>query len=161
MDPVSLTLGILPIVTSAVSGFSILRRKIHLMRHYRKEVEWLRTKVEVQARCFKGQIHHLVIDTLDARKAQSLIRDDDHVYWKNKDVDGIFAKHIGELSPEFIAAIQEVKAALVQIEAKLAIFALPDETVSLAVLKIALTTANSVSAVFPVQSYKRQVSNCL
>jgi hypothetical protein len=121
----------------------------------------LRTKVDVQARCFKGEIHHLVIDTLDARKAQSLIRDNDHAYWKNKDVDGTLAKHIGELSPEFITAIQEIKAALVQIEAKLAIFALPDEALSSAVPKIALTTANSVSAVFPVQSYKRQVSNCL
>src|SRR4051812_39733866 len=161
MEPVSLTLGILPIFFTAVQGFSILQQKIHLLRHYRKEVEWLRTKVDVQARCFKGEIHHLFIDTLDARKAQSLIRDDDHAHWKNKDLDGTLAKHMGELYPEFIRAIREVKAASVQIEAKLAIFAPPDVTVSSAVPKIALTTANSVSAVSPVQSYERQVSNCL
>jgi len=128
MDPVSLTLNILPIFFSAVDGFSLLQKKIRLMRHYRKEVQWLRTKVDVQARCFKGEIHHLVIDTLDARKAQSLIRDDDHPYWKNKDLDSTLAKHIGELSPEFIRAIQGVEAASVQIKAKLAIFAQPDET---------------------------------
>lgn len=161
MDPVSLTLSILPIFFSAVDGFSILQKKIHLMRHYRKEVEWLRTKVDVQARCFKGEIHHLVIDTLDARQAQSLIRDDDHAYWKSKGLNGTLAKHIGELSPQFIRAIQEVEAASVQIRVKLAIFSQPDETVRSAVPKIALTTANSVSAVSPVQSYERQVSNCL
>jgi hypothetical protein len=161
MDPVSITLGILPIFLSAVQGFSILQQKIHSLRHYRKEVEWLRTKVDVQARCFKGEIHHLVIDALDARKAQSLIRDDDHAHWKNKDVEGTLAKHMGELSHEFIRAIREVLEALVQIQAKLAIFAPPDVTVNSAVPKIALTTANSVSAVSPVQSYERQVSNCL
>jgi hypothetical protein len=161
MDPVSLTLNILPIFFSAVDGFSILQKKIRLMRHYRKEVQWLRTKVDVQARCFKGEIYHLVIDTLDARKAQLLIRDDDHPYWKNKDLESTLAKHIGELSPEFIRAVREVDAALVQIKAKLAIFAQPDETVSSALPKIALTTANSVSAVSPVQSYERKVSNCL
>lgn len=161
MDPASLTLGILPIFLSAVQGFSILLQKIHLLRHYRKEVEWLRTKVDVQARCFKGEIHHLVIDTLDARKAQSLIRDDDHAHWKNKDVDGTIMEHMGELYPEFIRAIEGVKAASVQIEAKLAIFAPPDVTVSSAVPKRALTTANSVSAVSPVQSHERQVSICL
>src|SRR5438045_9278575 len=96
MDPLSITLGILPIFFSAVQGFSIIQKKIHSLRHYRKEVEWLRTKVDVQARCFKGEIHHLVIDTLDARKAQSLIRDDDHVHWKNKDGESTIKDQQGE-----------------------------------------------------------------
>jgi len=161
MDPVSLTLATLPIFFTAVQGFSILQEKIHLLRHYRKEVEWLRTKVDVQAHCFKGEIHHLVIDTVDVRKAQSLIRDDDHAHWKTKDLNDTLEKHMGELYPEFNRAILSVKESSEQIVAKLAIFAPPDVTVSSAVPKIALTTANSVSAVSPVQSYERQVSNCL
>jgi hypothetical protein len=130
MDPLSISLGILPIFFSAVQGFSFLQQKIHTLRHYRKEIEWLRTKVDVQARCFKGEIHHLVIDTLDARRAQSLIRDDDHAYWKNKDVESTLAHHIGGLSDEFVIAMQEVTKALVQIQAKLAVFAPPDVTVN-------------------------------
>jgi hypothetical protein len=130
MDPLSITLGILPIFFTAVQGFSILQQKVHLLRHYRKEVEWLRTKVDVQARCFKGEIHHLVIDTLDARRAQSLIRDDDHAYWKTKDVEGTLANHMGGLSHEFVRAMREIIEALVQIQAKLAVFAPPDVTVN-------------------------------
>lgn len=161
MDPISLTLGILPIAFAAVQGLSILQQKIQLLRHYRREVKWLRTKVGVQARCFKGEIHHLFIDTLDARKAQSLIRDNDHAHWGNKDLDGTLAEHLGELSPEFITAILEIKAASEQIAAKLARFAPPDVTVSSAGPTGALTTANSVSAVSPAQSYERQVSTGL
>jgi hypothetical protein len=157
MDPVSPSLGILPIF----QGFSNLQQKIHSLRPYRKEVKWLRTRVNGQVRCFNHQISRLVINTLGARKAQSLIRDDDHAHWKNKDLDGPLEKHVGELFHEFIRAIREVKAALEQIEAKLAIFAPPDVMVSSAVPKIALTTANSVSAVSPVRSYERRVSNCL
>lgn len=158
MDSVSRTLGILPIL----QGFSNLQEKIHSLRHYRKEVKWLRIRVKGQVRCFNQQINHLAIDTFGNRKAQSLlIRDDDHAHWKNKDLDGPLKRHMGELLDEFIGAIGKVKAALEQIEAKLAIFAPPDVMVSSAVPKIAFTTANSVSAVSPVQSYERRVSNCL
>jgi hypothetical protein len=160
MDPASFALSTLPILFTAIQGFLFLQQKINLLRHYRKEVEWLRTKVDVQALCFKNEIHHLLIDALDAYTAQSLIRDDGHAHWKNKGLDDALKKHMGDMHPVFIKVVEEVRAASVQIMAKLSVFAQPDVTVSSAVPKIALTTANSVSAVSPVQSYERQVANC-
>jgi hypothetical protein len=126
-----IALGVVPIFFGAVRGFSLLRNKLHLLRHYRKEVKWLRTKVEVQSLCFKGEVHHVVIDTLDTHTAQSLITDDDHRYWKDKDLEAQLKRHMGELHPEFLRALEEVKKALMQIEAKLAVFATPDTTVRL------------------------------
>jgi hypothetical protein len=124
-----IALGVVPIFFGAVRGFSILRDKLHLLRHYRKEVKWLRTKVEVQSLCFKSEVHHVIIDILDTHTAQSLITDDDHKYWKDKDLEGQLRRHMGELHPEFHRALEEVKKALMQIEAKLAVFAAPDKTV--------------------------------
>ncbi|KAK0655631.1 hypothetical protein B0T16DRAFT_302382, partial [Cercophora newfieldiana] len=112
-----IALGVVPIFFGAVRGFSILQGKIHLLRHYRKEVKWLRTKVDVQSRCFKGEVHHVVIDTLDTHTAQSLITDDDHKYWKDKNLEGQLKRHMGELHAEFVRALEEVKSALMQIEA--------------------------------------------
>jgi hypothetical protein len=128
-----LALAIVPIFFGAVRGFTILQDKIHLLRHYRKEVGWLRTRVDVQARCFRGEVHHVVIDTLDTPTAQSLITDDSHTYWKSQDLEAHLVRHMGELHPEFIRAIEEVKAGLTYIEAKLSVFAQPDVNVSLPV----------------------------
>ena len=123
-------LAVVPIFLGAFKGFTMVKEKMHLLRHYRKEVEWLRKKVDVQARCFKGEIHHVCIDTLDTQMAQSLITNDAHAYWNSKALEDTLMAHMGDLYPEFCRAMDEVKKALVQIEAKLAVYAPPDVTVS-------------------------------
>lgn len=121
-----IALAVVPIFFGALRGFKIVKEKVHLLRHYRKEVKWLRKRVEVQARCFKGEVHYVCIDTLDTQTAQSLITDDDHVYWNSDALDATLRAHMGDLYDEFCQAMKEVKDALVQIEAKLAVFAAPD-----------------------------------
>ncbi|KAK0721114.1 hypothetical protein B0H67DRAFT_609558 [Lasiosphaeris hirsuta] len=121
-------LAIVPIFFSTVRGFMIVKEKVQLLRHYRKEVEWLRTRVDVQARCFKGEVHYMCIDALDTHTAQSLITDDAHAYWKSQDLEATLETHMGDLYPQFGRAIEEVKGALAQIEAKLAVFAPLDAT---------------------------------
>jgi len=126
-----LALAVVPIFFGAVRGFTILQDKIHLLRHYRKEVGWLRTRVDVQARCFQGEVHRVVIDTFDTPTAQSLITDDSHKYWKSQDLEAHLIRHMGKQHPQFIRAIEEVKASLTHIEAKLSVYAQPDVNVSL------------------------------
>jgi hypothetical protein len=133
-DPVSLVFGIAPIFLACVEGFLVLKQKTQLLHHHRREIDWLRTKVEVQTHCFKGEIHHLIIDTFDARMAQLLIRDDDHAHWRSRNLEETLANYMGELYTEFIKAIQGVRVASVQIETKLVIFAPPDVKVSSAIL---------------------------
>lgn len=122
------TLAAIPIFFSACQGFSLLLEKIKLFRDYKKEIQWLRLKVDVQSRCYKGEIHHLVINTLDRHIAQSLIADDNfnHAYWKNPGLVGTFKQYMGNIFPDFLLAIQQVHQALANIEAKLAVFAPPD-----------------------------------
>lgn len=125
-----LALAIVPIFFGAVRGFFIIREKTHLLRHYHKEIRRLRDKVDVQSRCFRGEIYHLIIDTLDDHTAQLLIRDDNHAYWKSQDLEGTLGLHLGELRPGCWKAIDEIKSALLNIEARLSVFAEPDVTVS-------------------------------
>ncbi|KAK4451549.1 hypothetical protein QBC34DRAFT_57530 [Podospora aff. communis PSN243] len=148
-----IALGVVPIFFGAVRGFSLLRDKLHLLRHYRKEVKWLRTKVEVQSLCFKSEVHHIIIDILDTRTAQSLITDDDHTYWKDKDLEGQLRRHMGELHPEFHRALEEVKKALMQIEAKLAVFATPDTT-----SPIFQATKDKFRLAFRKEEYKEDIA---
>lgn len=121
-----IALGVIPIFFSACQGFVVLLDKIHLLRHYKKEIRWLRLKVSVQSRCYKSEIHRLVIATLDTHKAQSLISDDNHSEWKNPDLERIFKQYMGVLFPDFLSAVQLIHEALASIQDKLDAFAPPD-----------------------------------
>ncbi|KAK1757303.1 hypothetical protein QBC47DRAFT_375640 [Echria macrotheca] len=121
-----LALAIVPIFLSAVKGFSILREKTHVLRHYHKEIKRLRDKVEVQSRNFSGEVHQLIIDTLDDHTAQSLINDDEHKYWKSQDLDAALKRHLGARYPEFAQTMEEVRIVLNQVQTRLSVFAPPD-----------------------------------
>ncbi len=125
-----IALGAVPIFFTALRGFALLQSTIHKLRHYRTDIKWLRTKVEVQASCYKGEIQWLIIDTLDKRMAQSLIVDDKHEYWQSKELADAIATHLGSLRDEFDRAVHEINKASTEIEAKLAMFAPPDVKVS-------------------------------
>ncbi|KAK1829445.1 hypothetical protein QBC39DRAFT_356579 [Podospora conica] len=149
-----IALAVVPIFFGALRGFKIVKEKVHLLRHYRKEVKWLRKRVEVQARCFKGEVHYVCIDTLDTQTAQSLIRDDEHAYWNSDALDATLRAHMGDLYDEFCEAMKEVKEALVQIEAKLAVFAPPDLATPLF-----HTTRDRFRVAFKKEEYKEDIGN--
>ncbi|KAM7209960.1 hypothetical protein V8F06_014659 [Rhypophila decipiens] len=119
-------LGVIPIFFTACQGFVVLLDKIHLFRHYKKEIHWLRLKVSVQSKCYKDEIHRLVIATLDAHKAQSLIADDNHSEWKDPNLESTFQQYMGKLFPDFLSAVQLIHEALASIQNKLDAFAAPD-----------------------------------
>jgi len=120
-----LALAIVPIFLSACQGFIVLQEKFDVFRHYKKEIKWLRRKVDIQAKCFKCEMHHLVINTLeDKHKAQSMI--DNHENWKDPDLESAFEQYMGHEYDNFLLAARDVHEALVNIEAKLAVFAPPD-----------------------------------
>lgn len=123
-----LALAIVPIFLSACQGFVLLHGKIVLFRHYKREVKWLRRKVDVQARCYKSEIHHLVIDTLDDDKptAESMIADHKHAYWTDPNLETTFKQYMGDLFDEFLLAVQDVHEALAKIEDELSVLAPPD-----------------------------------
>ncbi|KAK4244224.1 hypothetical protein C7999DRAFT_35411 [Corynascus novoguineensis] len=121
-----LALAIVPIFFGAVRGFSIIREKAHLLRHYHKEIKCLRDKVDAQCRNLKGEVHHLIIDTLEVHLADSIIRDDDHKYWKNAALEAALKRHLGIEYPNFIQGIEEINAELAEITNKLSVFAPPD-----------------------------------
>jgi len=126
-----LALAIVPIFFSAVRGFSLIREKAHLLRHYHREIKRLRDKVDAQCRNLKGEIHHLIIDTLEVHLADSIIRDDDHEYWKNAALEAALKRHLGNEYPNFVQGIEEINAELAEITNKLAVFTPPDVRVSM------------------------------
>ncbi|KAK4211001.1 hypothetical protein QBC37DRAFT_321169 [Rhypophila decipiens] len=121
-------LGIIPIFLSACQGFTVLLDKIHLFRHYKREIHWLRLKVSVQSKCYKDEIRRLVIATLDTHKAQSLIADDNHSEWKDPDLENIFKQYMGDLFDDFLSAVKLIHEAQTSIQNRLDAFAPPDIT---------------------------------
>lgn len=134
MDPVSLTLGILPIFLSALEGFSILRAKLKILRHYAREVKRVRRKLTVQTGIFEDEVHFLLMEILEPRMVQSMMEDGTHAQWTVPDVETLLRSHLGAAKyPQYIETTQEVEVTIKGIQARLAFFADPGEKVNLPV----------------------------
>jgi len=63
MDPVSIALGVAPLCLSALKGTKFLKKKIHLLRGYSKEVSRFRKRFRTQAGIFLDEAQLLLRHT--------------------------------------------------------------------------------------------------
>ncbi|KAK5655513.1 hypothetical protein OQA88_5784 [Cercophora sp. LCS_1] len=149
-----IALAVVPIIFAAVKGFSEIKEKTNTLLHYRKEIEWLRDKVDIQACRLDGEVRRLVFDVLGTHRARLLIKDYEHPNWKNKDLEDAVRNHMGDLQPRFTRALGEVKTSLLQIQARLAVFAQPDVTAPLHQI-----TRDKFRIAFKKKEYKDDLNN--
>ncbi|AEO54583.1 hypothetical protein MYCTH_2297292 [Thermothelomyces thermophilus ATCC 42464] len=112
-----IALAVVPIFFGALKGFSKIREMAHLLRHYPKEITDLRNKVDIQCRCFKTEVYHLIIDTLDDHVAQSIIWNEHHEYWRNEALGVALEQHLGGLYHHYTETMENVNAELEEIAA--------------------------------------------
>ncbi len=83
MDPVSLTLGILPLVGSAIIVYKNVRAKFRTFRHYSTEVERIRKLFGGQRDYFLNEVElvlRLVLE--DQTLARDMMKDPEHAQWQ-------------------------------------------------------------------------------
>ena len=82
MDPVSLTLGILPLAGGAIKIYKSIRSKLKIFCHYSSEIERLRKRFGRQRDYFLNEIELLIGLTLDDHAlVKAMIKDPDHSKW--------------------------------------------------------------------------------
>ena len=60
MDPVSLTLGILPLAGGVIKIYKVVRSKLKIFCHYSSEIKKLRKRFELQRNYFLNELELLI-----------------------------------------------------------------------------------------------------
>ncbi|KAL6866740.1 hypothetical protein J3F83DRAFT_122690 [Trichoderma novae-zelandiae] len=116
MDPVSLTLGILPMVGNAVNVYKSVRVKFKIFCHYSAEVERIRKRFGAQRDYFLNEVElvlRLVLQDQDVIK--EMMRDPTHDQWKahslEKKLGGVLERNLMSLT-DIVDDIRESMATL-------------------------------------------------
>ncbi|OTA07870.1 hypothetical protein A9Z42_0087970 [Trichoderma parareesei] len=116
MDPVSLTLGVLPMVGNAVNVYKSVRVKFKIFCHYSAEVERIRKKFGAQRDYFLNEIElvlRLILQDQDVIK--DMMKDPAHDQWKahslEKKLEAVLGRNMASLI-DIVNDIRESMAAL-------------------------------------------------
>jgi len=88
MDPVSLTIGIVPLLGGSIKLFRASQSKFRAFRHYSREVDRIRKQFERQRQFFLNEIHlalRLVLD--DESLIRQMVGDGGHPKWHSEGLE--------------------------------------------------------------------------
>jgi len=130
MDPVSLTLGVLPICFSAIQGFVTLKATLKILRGHGREVKRLRKKLCIQTLCFKDELHLILLKVLPPQGTRALLDEKAPSESHTQAIEKLLMEYLGPEKYELFKEIAtEADDAITKIEHKLAIYAAPGEKV--------------------------------
>jgi len=97
MDPVSITLGVLPLVGGAIKSYKAVHKKLKIFRHYSREVRQVQKQLERQSHFFVNEIHLLLRQALeDERSIQLMIKHAHHPRWRSNALEAGMQAMLGE-----------------------------------------------------------------
>ncbi len=118
-DPVSITLGVIPLLGIAFKSYAAASKKISTFIHYSTTVARLQKKFRVQQRIFKNECHLLLQSALDDDAIQAMTDNLDHRNWTNEEIDGNLRDHLGESYDCCLDIIHEIQTAVGNVEKQL------------------------------------------
>lgn len=108
MDPVSLTIGIVPLLGGSIKLFRASQSKFRAFRHYSREVDRIRKQFERQRQFFLNEIHlalRLVLDD-DELLIRQMVGDGEHPKWH--DTEGLEAVLIDRFHANNYQVLNEI-----------------------------------------------------
>ncbi|RBR18564.1 uncharacterized protein FIESC28_06019 [Fusarium coffeatum] len=97
MEPVSLALGVLPIVGGAVKTCKVVRKKLKIFRHYSRELRRVQKRVSRQSQVFTNEVHLLLRPCLNEEDVVELmLKDESHPKWASKELENGMRRSLGE-----------------------------------------------------------------
>lgn len=88
MEPVSLSLGIIPLIGGSIKLYKASRSRLRVFRHYSGEVDRVRKQFDRQRQFFLNEVHlalRLVIE--DESLVQDMVENGDHLYWQRQSLE--------------------------------------------------------------------------
>lgn len=123
MEPVSLALGVLPLLGVAVKGYRAIRKKSKVFSHYSREVKQVHKSLDWQREIFFHEIHLLIRPILDDDSLiDEMIKNPEHLEWRADGLEVDMRKLLGRSYDTCEEIIGDIGAAIQHLEDQLECF---------------------------------------
>ncbi|KAI1739982.1 hypothetical protein F4680DRAFT_420871 [Xylaria scruposa] len=111
MDPISLTLAILPLAGATIKVYGGLHKKFKAFCHYSREVSRARKRFDRQQQFFRNEIHLLIRHVLkDEGAIQMMLDNPSHYKWESQELEDALKEHLGQNYGTCLDAIEEIRS---------------------------------------------------
>src|SRR5687767_7950093 len=128
-DPVSITLGVIPLVGGAVRAYSAAHKKFRSFSRYSSSVRRIRERLEVQKQIFLNETRlflRLVVD--DDFEAQSMLRKADDAMWTSSKLEDTLRDRLAGSCSACRVAFTSISTTIAGLQQQLDLFDDPDVT---------------------------------
>jgi hypothetical protein len=113
MEPVSLALGVLPVVGGAVKMCKVVRKKLKVFRHYSRELRRVQKRVGRQSQVFTNEVHLLLRPSLrDEDIVELMLKDENHPKWTSQELEDGMRRSLGDNYSSCREIIEEIGTTL-------------------------------------------------
>jgi hypothetical protein len=120
MDPLSLTLAVIPLLVSTAEHYKATYDAFHRLRKASREAENLRVALVVQRALFDDNCRNLLGKCgVDEAMVALMLKSPRHTAWSMKELQSKIKKVLGSFSEAFVGILQQIEAELKAIEDKM------------------------------------------
>lgn len=123
MEPVSLALGILPVIGGSISAYKATVSKLKIFCYYSREVKRLRQRFDLQRVIFLNEAELLLSDVLrDKALAKSLVDGEGQSRWDDSELETRVRDHMGRSLDSFKDVMEEIETTMKEFQDGLSCF---------------------------------------
>ncbi|KAK4159524.1 hypothetical protein QBC43DRAFT_327019, partial [Cladorrhinum sp. PSN259] len=123
MEPVSLALGIVPLIISGIKGYRSLRSKFKIFCHYSAQVERIRKLLGVQRDYFLNETELMLrLVVQDQVLVKEMMKDAKHLEWGSEKLQANMEKQLGRSMEPFKDTVEDILELVVSLENGLGCF---------------------------------------
>ncbi|KAI0443963.1 hypothetical protein F4803DRAFT_281702 [Xylaria telfairii] len=149
-DPISLALGIAPLVLSAVKGLKAVRSRFKILRSHDRVLRRLRRNFTTQSHVFLDECHLLLQQVADPDDVVFMLEDDQNKLWSDPSLDIKLGEHLGRKYEAVKETIEEIHNQIKTLDEGL------NRTLQATDRDVRLTAAEKVREAFDVMSNKAE-----
>jgi hypothetical protein len=126
-DPISITLGVIPLVGGAVGAYKNVHKKFKAFCRYSSGVRRIRERLEIQKQIFFNEARlflHLVVD--DDSQAQSMLRKLDDAAWTRSELEDGLKDRLSDSYGACRIAFTNISTTITGLQQQLDLFDDPD-----------------------------------
>ncbi|KAJ4195356.1 hypothetical protein NW767_009670 [Fusarium falciforme] len=117
MEPVSLALGILPVIGGSIGAYKATVSKLKIFCHYSREVKRLRQRFDLQRVVFLNEAELLLSDVLrDKALAKSMVDGEGQSRWDDSSLEASVRDHMGRSLDSFKDVMEEIDTTMTEFQ---------------------------------------------
>lgn len=118
-DPISITLGVVPLVGLVIKSFAVLNKKLSTFMHYSSKVKRFQRRFRGQRRTFENECRILLSFAIDDATILLMEKDPAHESWADDSIDDCLKTKFGDSYGTCLETVQDIRETVEDIEIQL------------------------------------------